>query len=311
MSIYFFPRTPNKPLVSILIPTRGRPDHLRAAVDSVHSLASDKSCIEYLFRVDDDDFETIKVVEWLETLLPCKKVVAPRGSGYFQMHTMVQDIAKLAEGDWLFLFNDDALFKTQDWDKILLVMGMRNPWIGIGDVCMIVAPTIGRPHAQEFFFLRRRTFEILGHIALSPHNDNWIYSIMKFIGCCIDVSPIQIEHNSHLIGDKVREESVEAYKSTIESIISIQAKQAKSYDVQRLLFHLEMLERSISWRDMPTQDGLWCWKPATGLMELRFVEQDASIWSITGEVSGKQNREKVTDNRVGKWIPLEVCVGGK
>ena len=53
------------PLVSILIPTRGRSSSLCVAIDSLYSLAFDKSSIEFLLKVDDDDVETIETIKRL------------------------------------------------------------------------------------------------------------------------------------------------------------------------------------------------------------------------------------------------------
>ena len=55
---YFFQRGEG-PLVSVLLPTRGRVDGLRIAIDSLHSLAEGKFNIEYLLKIDDDDADTI------------------------------------------------------------------------------------------------------------------------------------------------------------------------------------------------------------------------------------------------------------
>ena len=48
----FFPRGEG-PLVSILLPTRGRPDHLLSAVRSLWDLAYDKSNLEFNYWQDE------------------------------------------------------------------------------------------------------------------------------------------------------------------------------------------------------------------------------------------------------------------
>lgn len=307
--MYFFPRHPDRPLVSILIPTRGRPAHLRQAIDSVHSLARNKTHLEYVFRCDTDDTETIATVDWLCSILPCKKIVKPRGNGYHDMHHMVNDMATIAEGDWLFLFNDDARFKMQDWDQLLLTIGTRSPWIGIGDVCMIIAPTEGRPFAQEFFFVRKRTVDILGHVSLSPHCDNYLYSIMKFIGCSVDLSPISIEHLSHLIGDKIREESVEAYKSTTDTLNLIEAKVNRLDDAGQLLRYLRLLEKRIPWQPLPERPGNYFRKPPFGLLEVCKVDNNLKAIRLVADKEGKDMTEPV-EVAGSRWAPLEICVGG-
>lgn len=255
-----FPRTSNKPLLSVLLPTRGRPNHLRQAVSSCYDLAKDKNCLEFIFKTDTDDRETIDTVEWLKDTFAgagvvCKHLCSDRGNGYFDMHKWVNEMSAVAEGDWIFLFNDDAVIKTQDWDERINCIMMQSPWIGMEDVSLIVIPTIGRPFAQEFFCLRRKTYEILGHVSLSPHNDNWIYSVMNFLGASINCPMVGIDHLSAVIGDKTREESVEAYKTTILSITSLDARYKRLNDVRILLNHMAEKEHTVRKETTPMLTG--------------------------------------------------------
>lgn len=256
MSDHFFPRGPG-PLISVLMSTRGRPKPLCQAVDSLFSLAKDKSRLEFIFKADDDDKETISVIEKMEKVIPVKKIISPRGRGYHQIHEWLDQKASLATGDWLFIFNDDAVMASKDWDEVMLHMGTSRPWIGIEDVALVVAQTEGRPFAQEFFFLRRRTFEILGHISKSPHGDNWIYGVMKFIGAAMEMH-IVVKHFSGEIGDQTRADSVEAYKTAIDTLTSIEARREQAKDVNKLLDYMSFRRASMPWQKDPPELG-WCW----------------------------------------------------
>lgn len=233
-----FKRGPG-PLASILIPTRGRKQWLCEAIDSVYSLAKDKTLFEFVLKIDDDDVETIEVSERLAKVLPIKTKISPRGNGYYDMHHWVSDMCDLAEGDWLFLFNDDARMATNEWDQILLNCQI-NPiaWHGISDICLLIAPTITRPNAQEFFFLRKKVYDILGHIALSPHNDNWIYNVMHFLVSAFTIQ-IRIDHFSEKATDDIRKESKEAYAHTLPTLNSIEAIRNKVVDAQKLISYME------------------------------------------------------------------------
>src|SRR5262245_57155345 len=83
-----FPRSDN-PFVSILIPTRGRSQALCEAIDSVYSLAKDKSLVEFVLKVDDDDRETIKTANRLTGMLGVSTIMSPRGKGYRDMHLWI------------------------------------------------------------------------------------------------------------------------------------------------------------------------------------------------------------------------------
>jgi hypothetical protein len=112
----FMPRGAG-PLVSVLIPSRGRLSGLLQAIDSLWSLAEDKSLVEFLIKIDDDDHETIDGVMALRErtagVLALSAMVSPRGNGYRDLHHWVNSLAAQACGDWLFVFNDDSKMATQ------------------------------------------------------------------------------------------------------------------------------------------------------------------------------------------------------
>ncbi len=296
--ITFFQRG-NGPLVSVLIPTRGRPLDLCESIDSIYSLAMDKNHLEFILKIDDDDTETIRVAERLEKILPLKKIVSPRGNGFHDMHHWVNDMCRLATGDWLFLFNDDARMLTQDWDKPVLLVGTMGPWEGIDDLCLLVAFTQGRPFAQEFVMLRRKTFNILGHFSLSPHNDNWIYSIMKFASMSLFVD-IYIDHRSDTIGDQTRQESEEAYKTTIDTLNSLEARRSRFLDLHTILKHSENAGARLIWKKRPTTNS-WYWlkaPPDARRQHVLVVDDGATVMYLK---DGQMDRTESTKDINGVW----------
>ncbi len=238
-----FPRGKG-PLVSVLLPTRNRTDHLYQAVASLFASCADKTLVEYIVKADDDDTPTIDLVTgMIKDGLQGKLLVGPRGRGYLDMHHWVNDMAREAGGDWLFLWNDDARMATMHWDQHLLnaAIGKDCPWHGVKEVCMLVAPTVGRPDAAEFAFVRRECVEILGHYSLNPHNDNWIYSVVCFVHAAFRVS-INVRHLSHsedMDEDDVRREVLKAYETAGKDLNSIQAMRQKLADVGKLVDYIE------------------------------------------------------------------------
>jgi hypothetical protein len=233
-----FIRSKDRPLVSFLLPSRGRPKWLCEAIDSIYSLATDKSCMEFILKVDDDDNETISVATKLSSLIPIKILISPKGNGYHEMHHWINNLSAIATGDWLFIMNDDARFTTEDWDGMLSWSEPPKPWHGCNDVALFLTPTITRPDANEFFFLRRKVYEILGHFSLSPHNDTWMFKIMQFVDSTFTFSQIEIDHFSDIAKDDTRKESVEAYKTTISTLTSKESKRARLADATKLLNYI-------------------------------------------------------------------------
>lgn len=233
-----FKRGPG-PLVSIMLPTRGRPKWMCEAIDSLYSLAIDKTLMEFILKIDSDDKETIDVANRLAEVLPMKIIVSPRGNGYHDMHHWVNDMCAIATGDWLYIFNDDARMITHGWDRMLLEAYMMvEYWHGIPDVCLLITPTPERPGATEFGFLRRRVYEILGHWSLSPHNDNWIYQVMSFIKSAYAINMIKIDHFIDLATDDVSIQRKKAYETAIFTLASMDATKHQLEDVTKLFNYI-------------------------------------------------------------------------
>ena len=240
MSFQTFKRGPG-PLCTILLPTRGRPQWLCESIDSLHSLCREKHLIEFVLKVDDDDASTLEILPRLTAILPLKAIISPRGNGYHDMHNWCNQMAALANGDWLLLWNDDARMITQDWDQILLTANYEGLWHGCGDICLLVARTEDRSDANEFILLRRKVSQVLGHFSRSPHNDNWIWNLMGSINSAF-TAPIMVKHLSKEIKDDVRDKVLEAYKTTIETLNSMKAVRFRLADAGRLLDYIESRE---------------------------------------------------------------------
>lgn len=249
----FFPRG-NGPLVSIILPSRGRPAGLCQSLDSLNSLAKDPSQIEYILKIDSDDQETINVYEKLKGMINIRAWISPRGLGYMDMHKWVNELAlNWATGDWCMLWNDDAVLSSgngadildsQGWDIRLTLANFQAgaTWHACPDICSLIAPTVGRWDASEFYFLRRKVVEILGHWALNPHTDTYIQSVL----CSISSSfrfPVYVSHKSDHINDVVRGEVLDAYKVAGKNLNSLECMRNKVEDTRKLIDYVEKWRR--------------------------------------------------------------------
>ncbi len=148
--------------VSLIIPTRMRTKALSKSIGSVVGHA--RHTVEVLLALDVDDIET---AEYLKTdPIPNSRVVVGPRVGYGGLHLYVNALARIATGDWLFLWNDDCIMETQGWDSV----------VGEYDGQMVVLNPQSNHSNQErghcvFPIVPRRMVEILGHFSLSKHND--------------------------------------------------------------------------------------------------------------------------------------------
>lgn len=109
-------------LLSIIMPTRsGSHDSLRKAVRSILDAPGTKrDDVEILLRLDDDDLSRLAVAT--ELIQGVGRIfIGPRGKGYIEMGTFVNDLVKIADSQWCWLFDDDAWVEG-NWHGPLSVM---------------------------------------------------------------------------------------------------------------------------------------------------------------------------------------------
>ncbi len=223
--------------ISVLIPTRQRVRLLAGAIDSVFALAGSPERIEVLLRVDDDDAQTQTYAGEIGSVYPVKCLVAPRGDGYRAAHTWINDLCAAAIGDWLFVFNDDARILTPGWDDV--VRAIRKETLGVEDDVLLVIPRVyHRPHSHEFFLVRRKVYEVLGHLALDPHVDTWIITIMVMLQraftCHVDLC-----HYTDRMADAVAQERRVGGVETMRALRSPAFVEAKLADLAKLLVYMK------------------------------------------------------------------------
>ncbi len=222
--------------MSILMATRNRPHLLAESLDSLYSLAKDKSLVEFIFKIDDDDRETIAMVLELSRHIPCRTIVSPRGAGYAEIHRYVNEMSAIARGDWLFIFNDDARILTQDWDQVLLNLDPSSipKWGGNEDVCLVAPTVIERDVSWEFPILRRKAFELMGHFSMTLSNDSWIYWVLSGLNAALILPDIRVTHFVNDLKDQVNVEGRKAIEDAMPSLNSPDMKAIRAADRETL-----------------------------------------------------------------------------
>lgn len=101
-------------MISVLLPTRGRVKLLEKSIKSLRTNTRDKQNVEILVAVDLDDTDTLEVASDL-----ADKVVSMERVGYSRLNEYYNALSEVAQGDWLVLWNDDAVMITKGWDRNL------------------------------------------------------------------------------------------------------------------------------------------------------------------------------------------------
>lgn len=114
----------NEYSVAVLLPTRGRTDPLSKSVRSLFELCANKAKIKLVLAFDNDDeiglthFETV-IQPWLDDNDVDYTAVGFERMGYACLNRYYNELAQHADADWYFVWNDDAVMQTQDWDQVI------------------------------------------------------------------------------------------------------------------------------------------------------------------------------------------------
>ena len=171
-------------MISVLLPSRGRPESLGESVTSLIGLAADPFAVEVLVGADPDDPETAGrdwTAEW-EAGWGVQCWTAPERYGYAQLHRYYNHLAGMAKGEWLLLWNDDARMLTQGWDQVLAAQEPGVLWLGSNQ-------------GQYYFPAWPRAWsDAWGHTSLSPNVDVWVSEVGTRLGLARPV-PAGILHD--------------------------------------------------------------------------------------------------------------------
>lgn len=216
-------------LCSFLLPSRGRPDGLLAAIRSINDTATRLDSVELLVKFDkDDDVSLSRMAELKDAAnFRVRFIVHDRLGGYVHLHIFVSQMAEMSMGRWLWLFNDDATVGTKGWDdrlwsldktvddKRLLDMAVVRcsyPYLG----AEVAVHNIKYNENNVFPIVSRRFYELLGHYSRTMYNDHYVDLVSKTAGSSIVCGwdpvakvirdpEIIVQHT--MVHDKVRKDS--------------------------------------------------------------------------------------------------------
>jgi glycosyl transferase/beta-hydroxylase protein BlmF len=208
----------NKPaLISLLVPSRGRPDSLHKMVYSAFSNATHQRRIEVVAYLDEDD---PRLFEY-DMQVPCAVHVdlmknVRLGSGPRMLLSESWNYCfKIAKGEILMHCGDDLLFITHGWDQMV-----RDAFAAIPDrIGLVYGDDLSTnfPELATHGFLHRRWVETVGYF-LPPlfscdWNDVWISEVATKLDRLVPLPDMVIEHQhysfdkrEHDATDREREE---------------------------------------------------------------------------------------------------------
>lgn len=174
-------------MISVLLPSRCRPVGLEKAIRSLLENAVRPQEVQILVAVDDDDLESgLLAVEY-----GCDVWTTPR-LGYPRLHEYYNQLSKMATGDWLLLWNDDAVMLTEAWD--MKIRAHAHPSV-------LRLESNHSPNLCPFPAVSASIVKAVGHFSLSPHCDSWVHEVGMEAGVYIGI-PVAVRHERFdLTGD--------------------------------------------------------------------------------------------------------------
>lgn len=206
-----------KRTISVLLPSRGRPELLKSSIASLG-----RGDFEVLVRYDDDDATMpLKNVK--------KNVRQVRGErvGYGNFHLMINELAEIATGDWLMLWNDDAIMKTAGWSEIIATHDSIRPTV-------LNFFDISNNQNNLFPVMSRRMYKTIGHFSLSTHCDTWAQDVANGTGTHIAVEGIEAEHIRESLNDLTKRETQNTYSTSSPIYFSDRMRQLRDEDMIKI-----------------------------------------------------------------------------
>lgn len=169
-------------MISVLLPSRGRPGSLASSTRELLELASQPDDVQVLVAIDPDDDATAAAV-----LAPqVRLAVAPERYGYHgQQHYYSLLLATVSpDARWLMNWNDDARMLTAGWDEIIRSQEPAVLWPAANHA----------PHACTFPAWPRAWSDALGHVTPTPHVDTYLQRLGEALGLLVKI-PVEVLHD--------------------------------------------------------------------------------------------------------------------
>jgi glycosyl transferase/beta-hydroxylase protein BlmF len=194
----------NKPeLISVLVPSRGRPVPLMQMAVSALQTATHQRRIEIVVRLDEDDAENYR--PRIHEGHGVRYLVGPRAL----LSECWNECAAVAKGEILMHGGDDIVFATPGWDQ-----QVRQAFAAIPDrIGLVYGDDLSTnfPDLATHGFLHRRWVDTVGYF-LPPlfscdWNDVWISEVAQRIGRAVALGDVVIEHQHHSFGKRTRDQT--------------------------------------------------------------------------------------------------------
>lgn len=212
---------------SLILNSRKRPDYLSNFIRSFTKNTKNLKDVEILVRLDDDDFESLKLAEYRRNF----NITFFAGPRPDNLHKSINELALISKGENIFVCNDDIQMLTPDWDEIAINAINKykeensildNIYYGKTS-CNSVDRDSSKGYCS-FPIISRESVDTLGFFMYDSFvglgGDSSIYRVYSSVNRVIDLSDIEIDHIMHRTIALVLEPDETAYEMRLNSQIN-------------------------------------------------------------------------------------------
>lgn len=147
-------------MISIIIPTRSRPNNVIRLIESLHNTANVDN-LQIILRIDDDD------VSYDDLQLSCDIVKKPRNKF---LSDLWQEAVPEAKHDIVMACADDVIFRTKNWDQTIINI-MKDP---VNTLCFLWCNDLYQgPRLATLPFVTRAWINAVGFLMPSGYARDW------------------------------------------------------------------------------------------------------------------------------------------
>jgi len=184
--------------ISILLPTRGRTESLRNSIESLIVTANDITQVQLLLAFDNDDQASIDYfVENIKPIIESNNMpftaLTYEPVGYERLNEYVNSLAKIAKGQWLMFWNDDAIMHSKNWDQEITKHNNKFRLLRI--------PTHNFHPYAVFPIVPKAWFDLFGYLSAHQLSDAWISQISYMLDIVINIDVLVTHDRYDLSGN--------------------------------------------------------------------------------------------------------------
>jgi len=228
--------------IDILLPTRNRPQRLLDLFASISETVSGDNEINVYLYIDNDDYEVFAFISLLYGLGRKFNLFVHIGKKNINLSQKWNKLAEISNGGILMHASDDILFRTKNWDQ-MVVNSFENSQDKI--ILAYGSDNIQNEKIATHGFYSKQHVEIIGYflppLFVCDGNDLWWTQIYRELGRLRYISEIEIEHkhfskyleltdNVYRNARKYQEESAKIYD---------ESKDQRKYDLLKLETYIE------------------------------------------------------------------------